>query len=271
MEINTVPCFEARDAQGVVYSKIPKLQFPVDGRGRSILVQDVTYYSKAALYDAFRAWRNGGPACSGRFDAQGAWKSKLTTHSTRYDQAGKTITGVERVFDTKVFEDNVWGLEWFTSNISREGLFPQYFKHVGQNRVAVAAADVPAETRLPAQEFQLAPRGEPYTSPASGAWSRPGPKSGPLVVKLADGSLATYAWYRFVDQPSFQQYDWSAEKKAALQAFVEKVHASWPIDRDYMAPPSRGALVTLDPALLVTPPKGLEVGYVPIVTRQAAP
>jgi hypothetical protein len=29
-------------------------------------------------------------------------------------------------------------------------------------------------------------------------------------------------------------------------------------------------LVTLDPALLVTPPKGLEVGYVPIVTGQEA-
>jgi len=28
--------------------------------------------------------------------------------------------------------------------------------------------------------------------------------------------------------------------------------------------------VTLDPALLVTPPKGLEAGYVPIVTRQTA-
>jgi hypothetical protein len=56
-----------------------------------------------------------------------------------------------------------------------------------------------------------------------------------------------------------------------LQAFVEKIHANWPIDRDYMAPPSRGALVTLDPAMLVTPPEDLEVGYVPIVTRQSAP
>ena len=36
-----------------------------------------------------------------------------------------------------------------------------------------------------------------------------------------------------------------------------------------MAPPTRGTLVTLDPALLVTPPQGLEVGYVPIVTHQA--
>ncbi len=128
---------------------------------------------------------------------------------------------------------------------------------------------MPAETRLLAQEFELAPRGEPYTSSGSGAWSRPGPKSGPLTVKLADGSWVTYAWYRFVDQPSLQQYAWSAEKKARLQAFVEKIHATWPMDRDYMAPPSRGALATLDPALLVTPPKGFEVGYVPIVTRQA--
>jgi hypothetical protein len=30
-----------------------------------------------------------------------------------------------------------------------------------------------------------------------------------------------------------------------------------------------GALATLDAALVVAPPKGLEIGYVPIVTRQA--
>jgi len=271
MEINTVPRFDAPDAHGVVYSKIPRLQFPVDGQGKAFLVQGVTYYSKAALYDAFKAWRNGGPACSGRFDEKGAWKSTLTTSTTRYDQAGKKITGVERVFDTKVFEGNVWGLEWFNSDLSPQGRFPQYFKQVGEERVAVADADVPAETQLLKQEFKLAERGEPYTSPTTGAWSRPGAKSGPFTAKLADGSLVTYSWYRFVDQPSFQQYAWSEEKKAKLQALVEKIHAAWPMDRDYMAPPSRGTLVTLDPALLVTPPQGLEVGYVPIVTRQSAP
>ena len=206
MEINTVPCFEAQDAHGVVYAKIPKLQFPVDDQGRSFLVQDVTYYSKAALYDAFKAWRNGGPACSGRFDEKGAWKSKLTTRTTRYDQAGKQLAGVERVFDTKVFEGDVWGLEWSKSDISPQGVFPQYYKLIGEQRVAVAAADVPAETQLPAQEFELAPPGEPYTSPAAGAWSRPGPTRGPFTVKLVDGSVVTYSWYRFVDQPSFQQY-----------------------------------------------------------------
>ena len=42
------------------------------------------------------------------------------------------------------------------------------------------------------------------------------------------------------------------------------------MNRDYVAPPTRGKLVALDPALLVTPPRGLKVGYVPIVTHQAA-
>jgi len=268
MEINTVPRFDGRDARGVVYSKLPKLQFPVDTYGRTLLVQDVTYYSKAALYDAFKAWRDGGPACSGRFDKKGAWKSTLTTRTTRFDQAGKKITGVEKVFNTRIFEGNVWGLEWYDGTINANGYFPQYFKHVGEQRVAVSAADVPAETQLLTAQFKLADRGEPYTSPTEGAWANPGPARGPYKVNLADGSTVTYCWYRFVDQPSFQQYDWSDDKKKKLQSFVEKIHANWPIDKDYMAPPSGGTLARLDPALLVTPPKGLEVGYVPIVTRQ---
>jgi hypothetical protein len=134
----------------------------------------------------------------------------------------------------------------------------------------VSASKVPAETGLADAKFELAGPGEPYTSPKDAAWAKPGPKSDPITVNLVDGSQVTYSWYRFVDQPSFQQYQWSDEKKAKLQAFVEKVHASWPIDRDYMAPPTRGKLVAFDPALLVTPPKGLEVGYVPIVTKQTA-
>jgi hypothetical protein len=270
MEINTVPRFDAKDAQGTTYSKLPKLRFPVDAEGRAYLVQDVTYYSKAALFNAFKSWREGGQVCSGRFAAKGAFRPKLNTHTTHYDQGGKKLVGVERAFDTRIFEGNVWGLQWFTNDLAANGLFPQYYKQVGEERVAVAAVKVPAETKLLTQEFKQASAGKPYTSPAKGAWTQPGPELGPVTAKLADGSVVTYSWYRFVDQPSFQQYKWSEEKKAKLQAFVEKIHANWPIDRDYMAPPTRGKLVSLDPALLVTPPKGLEVGYVPIVTRQSA-
>ena len=40
-----------------------------------------------------------------------------------------------------------------------------------------------------------------------------------------------------------------------MQAFVEQVHRTWPVDRDYLAPPSHGKRVTLDPALPVVLPK----------------
>ncbi len=70
------------------------------------------------------------------------------------------------------------------------------------------------------------------------------------------GSVVTYSWFRFVDQSSFQKYNWSAEQKAKRQDFVEKLHKNYPIDHDYMAPPARGKLVALDPALLVKPPEG---------------
>ena len=270
MEINTVPCFESQDEKGVTYSKIPQLQFPVDKEGRTMLVQDVVYYSKAALYETFKVWRDGGEPCSGRFDEKGAWKSNLTTRTPGYDQAGKKITGVEKIFDTKVYNDNVWGLKWVDGKTDKFGNFPRYFRHEGDQLVAIPASEVPAQTNLLNKEFRLAKPGEPYTSPGKGAWTSPGAAAGPYKVKLIDGSEVTYSWYRFVDQPSFQQYNWSEAKKDKLQAFIEKIHAQWPIDRDYMAPPTMGELVALDPALLVTPPKGMELGYVPIVTNQKA-
>jgi len=268
MEINTVPQLVASARDGVQYSKIPALSFPVDKRGQAVLVQDVTYYSSKALYDAFLAWRLGGAAPSGKFDAAGAFVAKLSTRTPGFDQDGKSIDGVASTFDTKVFDDNTWGLEWKDSDHAPRGQFPQYYRHDGERRVAVSPSAVPKDTGLHAAEFELAKPGEPFTSPSSGAWTTPGASTDAHQVRLCDGSLVTYRWYRFVDQPSFVQYGWSAEKKAALQAFVEKLHRAWPIDRDYMAPPTRGKLVKLDPALLVTPPKGFEVGYVPIVTRQ---
>lgn len=270
MEINTVPCFQAPDRKGTLFSKIPQLRFPADASGRAVLVQDVTYYSAAALADSFRAWRDGGQPCTGEFSMAGSHRPRLSTTTTRFDQSGTPITGVEAALDTRVFEGNVWGLQWTPGGLCGTGEFPQYFRHADGALEAVPAADVPVETGLVSQEFALARPGEPYTSPTTGAWAQPGPAAGPFTVDLLDGSRVTYSWYRFVDQPSFQQYGWSAEKKAMLQAFVEKIHQTWPIDRSYMAPPTQGQLVALDPGLLVTPPPGLECGYVPIVTGQQA-
>ena len=53
------------------------------------------------------------------------------------------------------------------------------------------------------------------------------------------------------------------EKKRA-----EMLHKKWTKGREYLPPPTAGKLADLDPAVLVAPPKGLEIGYVPIATRQ---
>jgi hypothetical protein len=268
MEINTVPQLVATAPDGTRYSKIPTLRFPVDEHGRAVLVQDVTYYSKKALYDAFLAWRRGGPAPNGRIDATGTFVARLDTRTPGFDQDQKPVDGVASTFDTQVFAARAWGLVWKDGGKAPRGQFPQYYRHDGDRRVAVAPEDVPAATGLREAEFRKAEPRAPFTSPAKGAWTAPGSVAGPFQVKLVDGSLVTYHWYRFVDQPSFQQYGWSPAKKAALQAFVEQLHRAWPIDRDYLPPPTQGELVELDPALLVTPPKGMEAGYVPVVTKQ---
>jgi hypothetical protein len=80
----------------------------------------------------------------------------------------------------------------------------------------------------------------------------------------------TYYWYRFADQPALLNADLTNQERENLQARAEKIHRNWTKDRNYLAPPAIGELAEIDPALIVTPPKGLEVGYVPIATRQAA-
>jgi len=80
----------------------------------------------------------------------------------------------------------------------------------------------------------------------------------------------TYYWYRFADQPALLNADLTDDEREEMQKRVEKLHRHWSKDREYLAPPKIGKLAAIDPALIVTPPSGLEVGYVPIVTRQGA-
>jgi uncharacterized protein (TIGR03437 family) len=46
------------------------------------------------------------------------------------------------------------------------------------------------------------------------------------------------------------------------------MHRNWTPDLTYIADPSSGSLTSLDSGLLVTPPAGLEAGYVPVVADQ---
>jgi hypothetical protein len=274
IEINTVPRFEAKDSKGVVYTKIPRLQFPINEKGVTILMQDATIYSKDALFQPLEKWFDGGNNTSVKFDADASFVPECTTTPTSYDQGPNAtkISGVNDYFQETMLGKSSYGLKWKKEGKKGMGYFPEYFKKEGDKMVAITAADVPADTHLRDQDFASARKGRPYTSVTENGTvgNAPGPKAGPFKATLSDGSIVTYYWYKFVDQPSLQDLKLTDEEKKSIQERVEKIHASWTSNKEYIAPPSQGKLATMDNAIIVNPPKGLEKGYVPIVTRQEA-
>jgi hypothetical protein len=153
---------------------------------------------------------------------------------------------------------------------------PEHFRLDGEGHTAiwsaVRAEDVPASSGLAALRFdrpQEDPQ-PPYDTPeaAESSFRKPGPVAGPFEARLGDGSVVTYFWYRFADQPALLNADLTPAEREEMQRRVELIHRAWTKDREYLAPPTVGRLARLDPAQIVTPPKGLEVGYVPIATRQ---
>ena len=259
MEINTVPRFDARDARGTLYTKLPALHFPVDEQGQSYLVQDVTYYgmrSRMCSDSGVMADRHArDDSTRARIQAQAQW------HTTRYDQAGKRISGIERVFDTKIFEGNVWGLQWRESEISPCGLFPRYYKAVGDERLAVAESRLPEETKLQAQEFKLARPGKPYTSPKKGALGHARAEtrtaSGQACRRL-ERNLPVVSLRRSAVIPAVRVE--RCEESQAASACREDPRRLADRSRLHGGPPSRGKLVSARSRSIVTPPSGLEVG-----------
>jgi hypothetical protein len=276
IEINTVPHFASSTVGEATYHRIPQLQFPADREGRTVLMQNMTAYSKQALWNQFERLMTGGPVPTGRFDTEGAFVSRVTPRPLVVTQNKEQVAGISDWVKTAAIDDFTFGLEWNKDRLRpwRNGLmkgeFPAFFRRQASGTQAIAEASVPDETKLKAATFPSPDVSQSYlpSEGGQGVWMNPGPRSGPFEAKLVDGSIVTYYWYRFIDQPALQNAGLDSAEKAKLQSIVERLHQSWTPDRQYMAPPSRGRLAALDAALLVKPPKGLEFGYVPVAIRQ---
>lgn len=276
IEIGGVPELVGTQNSGESYHRIPQLRFPADREGKTVLMQNMTSYSKQALWNQVEAWMGGGPTPSGRFDAKGAFVSKVTANPLEVTQGGKQrATRVEDWVKTTTLDEFTFGLEWKKdrlepwSNGFQMGKFPAYFKHQGATVEAIPESAVP-NASLKSAKFPSPDVTRSYepSENGQGVWMKPGPSAGPFKVRLVDGSVVTYSWYRFIDQPALQHAGLSMSEKEKLQALVEKMHRSWTPDKQYMAPPRSGRLAAVDSAILVKPPKGLESGYVPVAIRQ---
>ena len=293
METQYVPSYQAVDSKGETYARIAPTSFPRDANGDSAVVHRVTAYNKSALWDSVKGWFAGGPNASGTIDVKGAsvhtFKSnggstwRIYTPDTPKEK--KTTLAWNSFASPVALDEHTYGYRWnqkmVTQTDSKNGsqlvTLPEYFHLVkrGDKKaewVVVQAKDVPEETGLTKIEFKRsnAKPAEPYITPeeAQSSWKKPGPVAGPFKAHLGDGSVVTYHWYRFADQPAILNADLSDKEREAMQLRVEKLHKSWTKEKEYLPAPTIGKLADLDPALIVTPPKGFEIGYVPIATKQ---
>ena len=289
VETQHIPAFLAKDRKGNTYARIAPTQFPHKADGVAPLVHRVTAYKKAALWDGVENWFAGGKAVSGEIDPNAAavhtFKGGGGSNWEIWPPKGSTVKKVPLPWSSlttpTALDETTFGYKWAKDTVTKDGAvvtLPEYYriekeKNDKEQWVVVNAKDVPAETGLAKVAFpkRRTDKPEPYVTPdeKESCWKKPGPKAGPFEAKLGDGSVVTYYWYRFADQPAMLNADLTDGEREALQRRVEMLHKTWTKDRDYLPPPTVGKLADLDPAVLVTPPKGLEVGYVPIVTHQA--
>ena len=244
--------------------RIPQIEFPVDGQGRTIFHQDVTFYGQGAVYDQVKRALDGGQLPL-TVDSSSLMHAPLQTHRWGLQADGKEIVGLERFvaledWDTDEKEGWAWGLQW----PDRSGVFPSYFRESGNEWQPVDTSEAPPQLQVPSP-FASATRKSGYAPPLDD-----GPLPRVSVVTLNDGSVVRYTWYRFVDQPAIAALGLSESQKERLQDAVERIHAQWNQQAIFIQPPSEGTLVEVQGEVLVTPPRGAEVGWVPVVISQTA-
>jgi hypothetical protein len=272
IEFGTIPVFENTDSTGVRYRRIPALTFPANANGEAIIQQDFRYYSRQAIWNGVANWiDNGVPA------------AQLNTTATTEANITTTNFGVRMIPGDEAIELSNWftggtiltstgrtalGIKWIGT--TQRGLLPEYYRRTGSSWRPVPVAEVPRETWLIDQSFRTAPTSSfpAVDQSASSPWTSARWRAGPFTTSLNDGSVVEYVWYKFIEQPAIARLGLSDQALQKLQTFVESFHERNGLIGIGIAPPTSGAIATFDSGLFVTPPAGLEKGYVPVVIRQ---
>ena len=222
--------------------------FPVDAEGNSVVMHRVTAYNEDALWNDVKRWFDGGPEVNGSINPQGAAVAKLHDGGPAWKlwppkKGEEPVPLAWKTFATPYTPDPLtFGYKWSeqltrvkTANGSVVKL-PEYYQLTTNadkkpEWAPVAPKAVPADTKLASLSFgrPVEPAPEPRTTPfnTESCWKKPGPAAGPFQARLGDGSVVTYYWYRFADQPALLNAGLTAEEREQLQKRVEKIHRSW--------------------------------------------
>jgi hypothetical protein len=287
METQYIPASViAHDAKGNSFARTAPLRFPVNDGKNSVMMHGLRTYSKRALWDHVKTWFDGGKEASGTFNPSGIYLESFRKdcYSTWNIQLSSQTKDKETLiewtqFAKPIFKDPhtfayCWNPKFVQPTTGNMVSLPDHYqcsKQAGQQQwIAKKADQLPDELRRIKFETPQEKAQDPYDSPETpeSSFKSPGPVKGPFKAHLGDHSVVTYYWYRFADQPALLNADLTKEEREQIQTKVEKLHRAWTKEKEYLPPPKLGKLADLDPAQLVTPPKGFEIGYVPIATRQ---
>lgn len=234
-----------------------RLNASVGDGDRTVLLMNPRGFEDADIFEPLEAALQSGSLDPTKLLGGGTrLKCKAATGTARYNVEGSKSVNIGTLRTTVEDGDCVWATD-FTGDM------PQYFN---SNLEPISEASAPAELRQ--QSF-----------PAKGSWGPydaiSHPPAGSCMGKTADPKLycfqtqspswVGFKWYKFIDQPAFERLGLSAQEKQFLQQRVETLHRmTGPTSRWIKARNAQGDLAVVDPVQLLTPPKGLEVGYVPI-------
>ena len=278
----------AYDTAASTFVRSMPVYYPVDENGYSLMMHRLCVYDQGALWDEVGQWlASTGSAPSGVINPGSTYVQTATGNNPVWTmKMGRTLlgglgwNGIVSPFTPNTQE---WGYQWKTDQLTVTPTatgslvtLPEYYEgplnaNSASTWLPINKGDVPksAATALASAKFSNPGLHNPVVAVDSDpAWTSPGPVSGPFRALLGDGSVVTYYWYRFAEQPTMLKADMTVAERNRLQTVVEKMHREWKNDRDYIAPPTTGTLADLDPGQLVTPPLGMEYGYVPIAWRQ---
>ena len=245
--------------------RVAEISFPVDSDGRTIFHQDVTFYGPQAIFDPFAKALKGG-ALPLEVANTSLMHAPLQTHRWEVQSGGQEIAGLENFvmlddWDAHGKEGWAWGLQWS----DRPPVFPTHYRSSETEWKTANKSNSPSELNTTQSNFPTARRRSGYAPLLDN-----GPAPQVREVRLNDGSVLRYTWYRFVDQPAIEALDLTTKQQTDLQSVVERIHTQWGEQTEFIKPPSQGELVELQQELIVEPPPGAEVGWVPVVISQTA-
>lgn len=295
-ETGNLPAKKWTDSNGDVYYKCSPVFMPIDddGIGR---FGTMPMNMDSTMWDSVSEWFNGGSAPPQNFDQKAsAIHTQTSTGMATQFKFDNSIIVSSSEFATSFIDPNdphtaafKWNLD-IVKKVEGRNLIqlPEYYVYV----VGDTRARVIDETKVPDESglkeinsradyeddwdyygFNRDPVFTPmhpdftYSDEIVDVWKSPGPTSGPYYTDHDDGSTSVYYWYKFNEQPSILNSDMDETERQLAQERVELMHKNWNKYDGYLPEPTKEK-VSLDNGLLVTPPPGLEVGYVPISIHQ---